>query len=205
MKNSGIESKKDRLLEIASQMLERHGFGQLKVAELAKEGSVSISTVYTLFGSKEGIYLAYIEAKIDVMFDAIDTFASDDPVARLKHYVAIVFGMLEQGKLVLEEGMLNNPLFFNALSNEFPESSKKLYAFLAACLSEINPDLDARQADLLGHAFNGQLHGYMQYWITAGGDLHALAETLCDTYVCMARHCYGDSQNAPRERGGGEA
>lgn len=190
MENRSLEAKRAKLLETASQMLERSGYRQFKVAELAREASVSISTVYALFGSKEGLFLAYLETKIRELFDAIERVAEQDPILRLKHYASVVFGMAEKGKLIHEEGIRNNPLFFNTLSNEFPESSKKLYAFLAACLSEINPELDERQACRLGYGFNGQLHGYMRYWVTVGGSPQALSEELCNTYVCLARECY---------------
>ena len=201
MKTSALETKRAALLDIASQMLRREGFQRFKVAALAEAGSVSISTIYALFGSKEGIYLAYLEAKIVFLFEAIDGYTAREPVLRLKHYAGTIFKMAEEGKLMLEEGVRNNPLFFNALSNEFPQSAQKLYAFLAACLSEINPDLDERQAGLLGFAFNGQLHGYLQFWMTAGGDIHELADELCDTFVCFARECYPNGRDLFQESG----
>ncbi|WP_345969478.1 TetR/AcrR family transcriptional regulator [Sulfurimonas sp. HSL1-6] len=203
MNISATDTKKARLLKIASTMLEHEGFQQLKVAELAKAGSVSISTVYAMFGSKEGIYLAYIESKIATLLEAIDRIADEDPVIQLKQYAGFIFGMLEQGRLVFEEGVSSNPLFFNAVSNEFPQSAKKIHSFLATCFSKINPDLDREQTDLLGYVFSGQLHGYMQYWVVAGGDLQVLAGQLCDTFICQTRGCYPDTRNAARQQKGG--
>ncbi|WP_345987265.1 TetR/AcrR family transcriptional regulator [Sulfurimonas sp. HSL1-2] len=197
------DMKKAKLLEVASMMLEREGFQQFKVAELARAGSVSISTVYAIFGSKEGIYFAYIEAKIVTLFEGLDRVAAEGPLIQLKHYANIIFGMVEQGRPVLEEGIRNNPLFFNALSNEFPQSAQKLYTFLAACFLKINPDLDERQARLLAYAFNGQLHGYLQYWVAAGGDPQALAEQLCDTFVCQAKACHPQTRHTAGQQNGG--
>ncbi|UFS61841.1 TetR/AcrR family transcriptional regulator [Sulfurimonas sp. HSL-3221] len=203
MTKSVPDTKRVKLLEMAAQMLEREGFQQFKVAELAKAGSVSISTVYAMFGSKEGIYLAYIEAKIAMLFEGIDRLNADDPVLQLQHYASMIFEMVQQGRLVLEEGVRNNPLFFSALGNEFPQSAQKLYAFLASCFSKINPNLDQRAAQLCAYAFNGQLHGYLQFWVVAGGDPQALAEQLCDTFICQTRGSYTDAQHktADKKRG----
>ena len=200
MEKRSLEAKRAKLLETASQMLERSGYRQFKVAELAKEASVSISTVYALFGSKEGIYLAYIGARADELFDAIDGFRSEDPLERLKHYVAIVSNMAEQGKFVLEEGARDNPLFFNTTTNEFPDRARQLYGFLAARFREINPGLDEGEALKLGYGFNGHLHGYMQHWVGAGGELRDLTEGLCETFVCLAMHCYGDRRSSKQTK-----
>ncbi|MHC3995571.1 TetR/AcrR family transcriptional regulator [Thiomicrolovo sp. ZZH C-3] len=203
MKQSATDAKKARLLALASTMLEQKGFQQLKVAELARAGSVSISTVYAIFGSKEGIYLSYIESKIDALLEAIDGIADEDPVMQLKQYAGFIFGTLEQGRLVFEEGVSSNPLFFNSVSNEFPQSAKKIHSFLAACFSKINPGLEKEQTDLLGYAFSGQLHGYMQYWVMAGGDPLVLAEQLCDTFICQTKGCYPYAQDKDAEAKGG--
>jgi len=192
MKKRSLDDKRAKLLDAASRMLERDGFQQFKVAELAREASVSISTIYTFFGSKEGIYLAYIGARADELFAALDGFRSEDPLERLKHYVAIVSDMAEQGRFVLEEGVRDNPLFFNTTTNEFPDRARQLYGFLAARFREINPELGEEEALKLGYGFNGHLHGYIQHWVGAGGVLRDLTEGLCETFVCLAMHCYGD-------------
>ncbi|WP_345984837.1 TetR/AcrR family transcriptional regulator [Sulfurimonas sp. HSL-1656] len=203
MKKSVMDAKKARLLALASTMLEQKGYQQLKVAELARAGSVSISTVYAIFGSKEGIYLAYIESKIAALLEAIDGIADEDPVLQLKQYAGFIFGTLEQGRIVLEEGVRNNPLFFNALSNEFSQSAKKIHSFLTACFAKINPGLEKEQTDLLVYIFSGQLHGYMQYWVVAGGNPLALAEQLCETFICQTKGCYPYAQGKDAEAKGG--
>jgi AcrR family transcriptional regulator len=189
MNRNAHETKKSLLLSHAAEMIERDGYEGFKIAELAAAASVSISTVYTLFESKEGIYLAYIESKIAALFSAIEADATEDAFQRLERYAAVVCDMAEQGKIVLEQGVQSNPLFFTAMSNEFSESAQKLYAFLAECFSQINPSLDERQAYQLGYGFNGQLHGYLQYWAAMGGDLDALMDEVCDTFFCLATDC----------------
>ncbi len=179
------ESKKSLLLKIASEMIEEDGYQHLKIADLAKAASVSMSTVYQHFESKEDIYLTYIKSKIDDMFNAVDNFETDDPYLRLRHYVSVIFRLAVAGETVLSEGIRNNPLFFMALSNEFNESSKKLYDFLAVCIMEINPVLGRQHALRLAYGFNGQLHGYLRYWTETGDDINALTDELCENFLKM--------------------
>ena len=186
MNNRMSESRKIMLLEIASRMFESNGYKNFKIAEFAKIAAVSMSTVYTLFGSKEELYLMYIQSKIDDMFSAIDGFETDDPHLRLEHYISVIFKLAEQGKNILKDGV-ENPLFFTALSNEFSESAEKLYYFLTTCFMEINPFLERDQAHRLGYAFNGQLNGYLQYWATVGGDINALSDELYESALYMAK------------------
>ena len=59
------ELKKELLLEEASKQFEEIGYEHMKVADLAKTAQVSVGTIYALFNSKEGLYLAYIEHQIN--------------------------------------------------------------------------------------------------------------------------------------------
>ena len=66
IKTKIYDLKKELLLQEASVHFEAVGFEQMKVADLAKTAGVSIGTIYALFESKDGLYLAYIEHQINL-------------------------------------------------------------------------------------------------------------------------------------------
>ena len=68
IKDKMNELKKELLLEEASKIFEEIGYEHMKVADLAKTAQVSIGTIYSLFNSKEGLYLSYIEHQINNFF-----------------------------------------------------------------------------------------------------------------------------------------
>ncbi len=128
----------------------------------------------------------YIQSRIEELFSAIERFETEEPHLQLEHYISVIFRLAEQGKSVLKEGV-ENPLFFTILSNEFSESAAKLYDFLAGCFMGINPSLNKDRARRLGYAFNGQLNGYLQYWVKGDGDLNTLSDEVYENAMCMAR------------------
>jgi len=68
IKDKMQEVKKELLLQEASKEFEKIGYEHMKVADLAKTAQVSVGTIYALFNSKEGLYIAYIEHQIDNFF-----------------------------------------------------------------------------------------------------------------------------------------
>ena len=65
--------------------------------------------------------------------------ATEGAAERLRCFIIHVFHIANEGKLVLSQGMKNNPLFFNAHNNEFFETIEEIRHFLSDCFKELNP------------------------------------------------------------------
>ncbi len=189
MKNTSSEEKRAMILTLASVMIESKGYEQFKIADLAREASVSIATLYALFDSKEGLYAACVRYKLEVMMASVRRQATEGAAERLRCFIVHVFHIANEGKLVLSQGMKNNPLFFNAHNNEFFETIEEIRRFLSDCFKELNPDIDEERARRLAYGFSGHIHGYMQYWLEGDMPLDMWIDEACESYVCLSRHC----------------
>src|SRR5947209_9923631 len=50
-----------QMLEVAGRVFAAHGFHEASMDEIAKDAGISKPMIYSYFGSKEGLYFAYIE------------------------------------------------------------------------------------------------------------------------------------------------
>jgi AcrR family transcriptional regulator len=104
------ELKKELLLKEASTQFEEIGYEYMKVADLAKAAGVSIGTIYTLFGSKEGLYLAYIEYQINTFFEELqkNTISDKDAKQRIYTFIELKFFYYQQKRKAIEQSASNN-------------------------------------------------------------------------------------------------
>ncbi|WP_345975936.1 TetR/AcrR family transcriptional regulator [Sulfurimonas sp. HSL3-7] len=195
MNAAGLTSKKDALVKVAGELLESGGYGQLKIAEVAEAASVSMSTIYALFGSKEGLYIAYVEMQLKQFFDELLCRCDgvDDPAERLRIYIVLKFEHMGHQRKLVELGMQNNPLFFQSLLNEFNDILEPVHRFLTDNFRRLQPGTSDTGALLNARLFNGFANGCFQHWIEVGGDTEALAGQVCRQFICMMQQCGGST------------
>jgi len=86
----GVEARRQRILQAARALLTRGGLGALSMRKLAEEASLSVNTLYNLWGTRDEILRALtLDAR-----DRIDALlpseaSSDDPVAHCRSLVAV--------------------------------------------------------------------------------------------------------------------
>lgn len=61
------EERRARILAAAKRLVAEHGFEALTMRDLARASRVSVPTLYSLFGSKEGILLAEAQRTVRVL------------------------------------------------------------------------------------------------------------------------------------------
>ncbi|MEA3373701.1 MAG: TetR/AcrR family transcriptional regulator [Campylobacterota bacterium] len=185
------ELKKELLLKEASTHFEEAGYEQMKVADLAKAAGVSIGTIYAIFDSKEGLYMAYIEHQIDIFFTELQKSitSDDDAEKRIRTYINLKFSYYTQKRKAIEQGAKNNPLFFNTLYSELSNPFQKIYLFLSECFRELNPELDQGQAIRMAFVLNGFSDGYVSQWLELQDDLMSRVDEACSLFICMIKGC----------------
>jgi len=183
--------KKELLLQEASKMFEDLGYEHMKVADLAKTAHVSVGTIYAMFTSKEGLYLAYIERQIQEflveLHEKTDSLKSAEEKIRI--FVELKFSYYVQKKKAIEKSATNNPLFFNTLAQEHSEAFEKIYLFLQECFIDLNPQIDTQKAKRLSFAFNGFSDGYISLWLENSDDLLQYSDEVCALFINMLREC----------------
>jgi len=89
------------LLEAAAELLARHGFRGLRVADVATRAGVSRQTVYNEFRNKNGIVEAVTRYKTEEFLDGVRQRLADapDPVTGLREAVEFVFRLAAKDPL----------------------------------------------------------------------------------------------------------
>ena len=183
------ELKKELLLKEASILFEDIGYEHMKVADLAKIAGVSIGTIYSMFGSKEGLYLAYIEHQIANFFEELQSRDSAETKAedKIHSFIELKFGYYYQKKKAIEQNATNNLLFFHTLYKEHANPFHKVYIYLAECFMQLNPKLDNEEAMRMAFAINGLSDGYITRWLELDDDLLKRVDEVSRLSVLMVQ------------------
>ena len=183
--------KKELLLEEASKQFEEIGYEHMKVADLAKTAKVSVGTIYTLFNSKEGLYLSYLEHQINNFFAELEDKILDKVTAseKIGTFIKLKFSYYTQKRKAIEQSATNNPLFFNTLAQEHSQAFKKIYNYLERCFMELNPKIDKAKAKRMAFAINGFSDGYISLWLELNDNLMEKVEEVSKLFIGMVEDC----------------
>lgn len=189
IKDKMQDLKKEFLLEEASKQFEELGYEKMKVADLAKIAKVSVGTIYSLFNSKEGLYLAYLEHQICNFFLELEerTLALSTPQEKIATFIELKFSYYTQKRKAVEESAANNPLFFNTLYKEHSKPFQKIYSYLAQCFIELNPKFDEEQAMRMAFGINGFTDGYISQWLELDDDLMSKVDEASNLFIGMIK------------------
>jgi AcrR family transcriptional regulator len=90
LREVNIESRRQRILEAARDLIARGGMQSLSMRKLAAEAGLSVTTLYNLYGSRDDILFALIQDGIDRMVPILDAEAPiDDPLARCRAVITV--------------------------------------------------------------------------------------------------------------------
>ena len=187
IKNKMNKLKKELLLEEASKQFEETGYEQMKVTNLAKTAQVSVGTIYSLFNSKEGLYLAYIEHQINNFYLELEdrTLSKSSPKERIHIFIELKFSYYNQKRKAIEQSATNNPLFFNTLYKEHSKPFQKIYSYLAKCFIELNPTFDEAGAMRMAFGINGFSDGYISQWLELNNNLMSKVDEVSELFSRM--------------------
>jgi len=191
IKDKMNELKKELLLEEASKLFEEIGYEQMKIADLAKTAKVSVGTIYTLFNSKEGLYLSYLEHQIYNFFAELEDkiLMKATPSEKIHTFIELKFSYYTQKRKAIEQSATNNPLFFNTLVQEHSEAFQKIYDYLEKCFIELNPKIDKAKAKRMAFAINGFSDGYISLWLELDDNLMEKVDEVSQLFVGMVKSC----------------
>jgi len=172
--------KRDLILQEAAQLFESIGFEQVKVFDLAKILGISVGTIYALFESKEGLYLAYISHQIEAYLGELEQRceATDSAPQQLKMVFQLKLEHFTSKRKAVEECARNNPLFFNNIRHNSQDILSRVYGKITEIILRINPKLDTVQAQKLAYACTGLSDGYIAHWLLVEDDLLSLVEPM---------------------------
>jgi AcrR family transcriptional regulator len=101
-----------QLLQIAGQVFARDGYHSAQMDEIARLAGVSKPMLYTYFGSKEGLYLAYIERSGQELLDRLQgPFSAHDPATMpVSGFLEFVEQHRDGWKVLFREASASRPV-----------------------------------------------------------------------------------------------
>ena len=183
--------KRALILEEAAKLFERVGYEQLKVSDLAKSVGVSVGSIYGMFESKEGLYMAYVKSQITHYIETLEARCAEtaSPEAQLEEAYRLKFENFAAKRKAVEDYARNNPLFFSNIRYAEPEILEKVYVKIAEIIRGIAPEKNETEALRLAYTLSGLSDGYLMHWLTHGGDLLAQAPQLHAQMLTIIKGC----------------
>ncbi|CAM3653950.1 TetR/AcrR family transcriptional regulator [Corallococcus soli] len=199
---------RERILEVARDMVMKEGFEALSMRKLAEAVEYAPATLYLHFENRDAIARELCVRGFQELFAALEPAANvADPVERLSRlteaYLAFGLRQPETYRLIfMEDARLSEALFQDAKEGAGPQSF--------AVLVRVFEDLEAAGRTLegtppaqLAEVFWAGLHGIVSLKLTCSGFQGAPAEVLGRTLVATMVHGGGRPAKTPRRGRGG--
>lgn len=94
------EARREEILEAAERLFSHQGFFKTSMAEIAESAAFAIGTIYKLFPSKEAIYIALIESKMEE-FDRLlesDLVVQEGVIAKLEAIIRLKLAFADRNR-----------------------------------------------------------------------------------------------------------
>lgn len=163
--------KRKLIIETAQKHFRLHGYTGVKIDAIAKELGIGVGTIYSMFGSKEGLFLSWTFSIMENAYQEIKVrFETEkNPLLKLKYYIDYKLGYYEKNKSVLRNYMENNQFFLKNTSRRKENPVKKVYNIIAEVIKELiqqsgEKDKIDKKYDyyLLAYLLDNIINGYIE-------------------------------------------
>ncbi|MEF3192197.1 MAG: TetR/AcrR family transcriptional regulator [Campylobacterales bacterium] len=181
------ELKRSLILDEASTHFLTQSFDKVQVAEIAKKAGVSVGTIYNLFGSKEGLYEAFVDRQITAAYATISSECAkmSDPIEQLRFVTSYKFHYFEENREVIKANILANPLLLHASTYNKSPAMKKIMELLGTIIDHIGRIYPLRSYDLmqLAYHYKALTNSYIERWVDADFDLRTKIDEATDLFL----------------------
>jgi AcrR family transcriptional regulator len=156
------------ILEVAGQVFARRGYHAAAMDEIAAEADVSKPMLYAYFGSKEGLYLAYIDRTGRQLLDRLTAAGASgaSPMARLHARTGEFLAFVEEHRdgwaVLFAEMASSRPLADEvaSLRGQIAEAIRRMIS------AEVTPArLSDTAAEAIAHAIVGAGESLANWWL----------------------------------------
>jgi AcrR family transcriptional regulator len=165
--------REPQILEVAGRVFAARGYHAASMDEIAAQADVTKPLIYAYFGSKERLYVAYIERSgrelLDRLRDATDPSAP--PAERLREGILEFLRFVDERRdgwrvLYSEASVRGGPL-----AEEVASLRASIAAMVNRVLTQATPVLDpssetSAALDGVSHAFVGAGESLANWWLT---------------------------------------
>lgn len=185
------EMKRDLILEEASALFVKEGYENMKISDLAKNTGVSVGAIYSMFGSKEGLYnqfiISQIEYYINIMEQELEQLT--DPIEMLRVITKIKFEAIIKNKNAIREVIINDPTFNLHTSSDEHNLLTQMHLYISENVMEpLSKSFGSNRNPLeLFFIFDGITFGMVKYWLLMGGDLMERVDEAVDIFTVLLK------------------
>lgn len=160
------ERREQLILDVAGGVFAREGYHPASMDEIAELAGVSKPMVYTYFGSKEGLYLAYIERAGGELLERLERAAPPDrepPAAlraRVMEFLAFVEEHRDGWKVLFGEVASSRPF-----AERVAELRDRIAAAIRRMIDEAGLRWPAPASDAIAHALVGAGESLANWWL----------------------------------------
>ncbi|WP_419766378.1 MAG: TetR/AcrR family transcriptional regulator [Arcobacter sp.] len=125
-----IAIKKEMYLNATAEYIDKNGYKNLKISQLAKYLELSVGTIYNIFGSKEDLYSEYLILKLKNFLEELNNNETKEPIENLKVYLNAKYKIFIQIDETKNYPVINDPFFFHKLDVINHKIVDDIYSFL---------------------------------------------------------------------------
>jgi AcrR family transcriptional regulator len=154
------------ILDVAGQVFARAGFHSASMDEIAEDAGVSKPMLYTYFGSKEGLYLAYIQRAGGELLDRLVNASSPDdrPAsvlrARIDEFLAFVEEHDDGWRVLFREAASTRPF-----AEQVAELREQIAQTIRRMIDSSSLGYSATASDAIAHALVGAGESLANWWL----------------------------------------
>ena len=175
MKTEIKNLRKSLILETASRHFREFGYEKTQIEKIAKELSVGVGTIYSIFGSKEGIFASHIYSVIEKSFEEIKELVKNvkSPLEKIKIFVEYKFNYYDENKSIMRDHMKNNPFFIRDTRRGDKNPMKEIYLYLSVDIKEFLSQPDINKKHLISD-------DYYHHALLLDSIVNSIIERFCD-------------------------
>lgn len=187
MQNKINELRKKLIVETAGKYFNEFGYEKTQIDKIAKELTIGVGTIYSIFGSKEGLFLAWVysimeNAHIEIT-QKFDTEKS--AVEKLKIFIDYKLSYYQKRKAVVIDYMQNNQFFLKNTARGANNPMYKMYDLLSAIIEEIVTQNRRKLDDYLISAYvlDGIINAYIERYSRENVDLSTKTNEVLEVFL----------------------
>jgi AcrR family transcriptional regulator len=160
------ERREQLILDVAGGVFARRGYHPASMDEIAELADVSKPMLYAYFGSKEGLYLAYIERAGSELLDRLESAApaDGDPAAglraRITEFLAFVDEHADGWRVLFGEVASTQPF-----AERVAEVRDRVVHVIRRMIDDANLRMAPPAPDAIAHALVGAGESLANWWL----------------------------------------
>lgn|SRR5574344_36910 len=163
------EFRKKLIIETAHKYFKNSGYTNVQVDKIAKELEMGVGTIYSIFGSKEGLFLSWLFYVVNKAYLSLkeEFDKQENPIKQCENFAKFKLMYYEENKSVFRDYMKNNPFFLKETSRGEENPMKKIYLMLAEPIEKLIKDkknLVVKNGYHLAYLLDGIVDSYIEYY-----------------------------------------